>query len=188
MLTDDQKMYLLRIARASLEAAVEGGQAPDVHTEDAALLEERGAFVTLKRGGELRGCLGYVEGIEPLIQAVAENAAAAAERDPRFSPVRPAELPGILIEVSALTPLKLVENPEAEVEVGTHGLMVCLGPNRGLLLPQVPEEWGWEREEFLQHTCQKAGLAPDEWHNPSAEIYSFEAEVFGEEDYPELMP
>lgn len=187
MLNDDQKKHLLRIARASVEAAVRGSARPDLHTQDPDLLEERGAFVTLKSHGDLRGCLGYVEGIEPLIEAVAENAEAAALRDPRFTPVRAGELEGILIEVSALTPLKLVENPET-VEVGTHGLMVCLGPNRGLLLPQVPEEWGWDREQFLQQTCRKAGLAPDEWNNPQAELYSFEAEVFGEEDYPELLP
>ena len=187
MLNDEQKQYLLRIARATVEAAVTGGERSDLHTEDPALLEKRGAFVTLKHGGDLRGCLGYVEGIEPLIEAVAENAEAAALRDPRFAPVRASELPGILIEVSALTPLQLVEDPEA-VEVGAHGLMVCLGPNRGLLLPQVAEEWGWDREQFLQQTCRKAGLAPDEWNSPRAELYSFEAEVFGEEDYPELLP
>jgi len=187
MLTDDQKKYLLRIARASVEAAVTHSGRPDLHTKDPALLEDRGAFVTLKRGGDLRGCLGYVEGIEPLIEAVADNAEAAALRDPRFAPVRASELPEITIEVSALTPLQRVEDPET-IEVGAHGLMVCLGPNRGLLLPQVPEEWGWDREQFLQQTCRKAGLAPDEWQSSQAELFSFEAEVFGEEDYPELLP
>jgi AmmeMemoRadiSam system protein A len=187
MLNDEEKKYLLRIARASVEAAVAGSAAPDLHTTDQALLEDRGAFVTLKRGGELRGCLGYVEGSEPLIRAVAENAAAAALRDTRFTPVRASELAEISIEVSALTPLKLVEDADA-IEVGQHGLMICLGPNRGLLLPQVGEEWGWDREQFLAQTCNKAGLAPDEWHNPQAQLFSFEAEVFGEADYPELMP
>jgi AmmeMemoRadiSam system protein A len=153
---------------------------PDTHTEDPALLEERGAFVTLKREGQLRGCLGYVEGIMPLIEAVAENAGAAALRDPRFPEVRPEELPQIKLEVSALTPLVLVENTD-DIEVGSHGLMVCLGPNRGLLLPQVPEEYGWEREEFLSQTCRKAGLPAGAWKGPTTDIYSFEAEVFGEE-------
>jgi AmmeMemoRadiSam system protein A len=180
MLTDEQKQVLLKVARASLEAAVRGEAPPDTGTEDLALLEERGAFVTLKRGGQLRGCLGYVEGIMPLIEAVAENAAAAALRDPRFPPVRPDELPQIKIEVSALTPLAPVENPD-DIQVGCHGLMVCLGPNRGLLLPQVPEEYGWEREEFLAHTCRKAGLPPDSWRDPAAQLFCFQAEVFGEE-------
>lgn len=180
MLSDDQKKHLLRIARQSMEAAVTGSRGPDLRTQDPALLEKRGAFVTLKRHGQLRGCLGYVEGIMPLIEAVAENAAAAALRDPRFPPVRASELPEITIEVSALTPLVRVEDPE-QVEVGRHGLMVCLGPNRGLLLPQVPGEFGWQREQFLAHTCLKAGLPPDSWRNPAAELYSFEAEVFGEE-------
>ena len=179
MLTDAQKQVLLGIARAAMEAAVKGEAAPDTSTEDPALLEERGAFVTLKREGQLRGCLGYVEGIMPLIEAVAENAAAAALRDPRFPPVRPAELGEIKLEVSALTPLKPVENTD-EIEVGAHGLLVCLGPNRGLLLPQVPEEYGWQREEFLSQTCRKAGLPAGSWKDPSTDIYSFEAEVFGE--------
>jgi AmmeMemoRadiSam system protein A len=183
MLTEDQKQQLLRIARAAVEAAVTGSAPPDLDTDDPALLEERGAFVTLKRGGDLRGCLGYVEGIEPLIQAVADNAAAAALRDPRFTPVRASELSEITLEVSALTPLRLVEDPEA-ITVGEHGLMICLGPNRGLLLPQVPGEWGWDREQFLSQTCHKAGLAPDEWNNPQAQLFSFEAEVFAEADYP----
>ncbi len=180
MLTEAQKQVLIQVARASLEAAVQGQPPPELRTDDPALLEKRGAFVTLKRQGQLRGCLGYVEGIVPLIEAVAENAAAAALRDPRFPPVRPNELPEIKLEISALTPLVPVEDPE-DIQVGSHGLMVCLGPNRGLLLPQVPEEWGWEREEFLAQTCRKAGLSPGSWKDPAAELYSFEAEVFGEE-------
>lgn len=180
MLTDEQKQVLLRVARASLEAAVKNLAPPKVDTDDPALLEKRGAFVTLKRQGQLRGCLGYVEGILPLIEAVAENAAAAALRDPRFPPVRPNELPEIKVEISALTPLVRVENPE-DIQVGCHGLMVCLGPNRGLLLPQVPGEWGWGREEFLAQTCRKAGLSPGSWKDPAAELYCFEAEVFGED-------
>jgi AmmeMemoRadiSam system protein A len=179
MLTDAEKQVLLQVARASVEAAVRGEAGPDLHSDDPALLEERGAFVTLKRDGQLRGCLGYVEGVMPLIEAVAENAAAAALRDPRFPPVRPAELPELKLEISALTPLVPVEDTD-DIQVGTHGLMVCLGPNRGLLLPQVPEEYGWEREEFLSQTCRKAGLGPGDWKNDAAQMFSFEAEVFGE--------
>ncbi|HEY3397683.1 MAG TPA: AmmeMemoRadiSam system protein A [Armatimonadota bacterium] len=181
MLTDEQKQILLQVARQSLEAAVNDAPPPVFPTDDPALLEERGAFVTLKRQGQLRGCLGYVEGIKPLIEAIADNAAASALRDPRFGPVRPAELPEIHIEVSALTPLVHVENPDA-VEVGKHGLMVCLGANRGLLLPQVPVEECWDREQFLSYTCHKAGLSPQDWQDPAAQLYSFEAEVFGENE------
>lgn len=180
MLTDAQKQQLLQVAHAALEAVVQGQRLPEPHTDDPALLEERGAFVTLKRHGELRGCLGYVEGIMPLIEAVAENAAAAATRDPRFLPVRTEELPEIAIEISALTPLEPVVDPE-HVEVGADGLMICLGPQRGLLLPQVPSEQGWDREQFLEHTCRKAGLPPETWQDPSAELFSFRAEVFGDE-------
>jgi AmmeMemoRadiSam system protein A len=181
MLSEAQKRRLLEVARAGVVAAVTGGEPPDVETGDPQLLEERGAFVTLHRKGQLRGCLGYVEGIMPLIEAVAENAAAAALRDPRFMPVTATELPEIDIEISALTPLQPVENTE-DIQVGSHGLMVCLGPNRGLLLPQVAEELGWDREQFLSQTCAKAGLGPGSWQSPEAQLFSFEAEVFGEKE------
>ncbi len=115
------------------------------------------AFVTLKKAGQLRGCIGYIEPHAPLIEAVADNAQSAALRDPRFAPVTPEELPDISIEVSALTPLEPVADVE-EIEIGRHGLVISQGPNHGLLLPQVPVEWGWDREEFLEHTCLKAGL------------------------------
>ena len=181
MLNDEQKRRLLNVARQSLEATVRDRPAPDLATDDPALLENRGAFVTLRHGNELRGCLGYVEGIMPLIEAVAENAAAAARRDPRFSPVRPDELPHLTLEISALTPLAAVQDP-ADITAGQHGLMICLGPNRGLLLPQVATEYDWDRDQFLAHTCLKVGLPPDSWRDPSAQLYSFQAEVFGEKD------
>ena len=181
MLSEEQKRSLMQVARESLRAAVTGAPPPDITTDDPALLEPRGAFVTLKTHGQLRGCIGYVEPRVPLIEAVADNARSAALHDPRFTRVLPEELPDIEIEISALTPLRPVKSAE-EIEVGRHGLMICCGFNRGLLLPQVPVEWGWDREEFLEHTCLKAGLDPDSWRRPEAELLCFEAEVFGEEE------
>ncbi|MCK4323969.1 MAG: AmmeMemoRadiSam system protein A [Armatimonadetes bacterium] len=179
MLSYEQKRRLLEVARQSLHAAVAGGPPPDLATDDPDLLELRGAFVTLKTGGQLRGCIGYVEPRVTLIEAVADNARSAALHDPRFTPVAPEELPEIELDISALTPLEPVHDVE-QVEVGRHGLMISCGPARGLLLPQVPVEWGWDREEFLEHTCLKAGLPPDAWRREDAELLCFEAEVFSE--------
>ncbi len=181
MLSDQQKRQLLRVARQALEAAVGSGCAPDLVTGDPDLMEPRGAFVTLKQQGQLRGCIGYVQPRLPLIQAVADNAQSAALHDPRFPPVTAAELDDIDIEISALTPLEPVSQVE-EIEIGRHGLMISCGANRGLLLPQVPVEWGWNRDEFLAHTCHKAGLPPDAWQRQDAELLWFEAEVFGEQE------
>ncbi len=180
MLSDQQKRRLIEVARQSLHAAVAGGPPPDLQTDDPQLLEPRGAFVTLKKAGQLRGCIGYIEPRVPLIEAVADNAESAALHDPRFTPVTSEELPDIELEISALTPLVPVTDVE-EIEVGRHGLVISRGPYRGLLLPQVPVEWGWDREEFLEHTCLKAGLPADAWRREDAELVSFEAEVFSEE-------
>ncbi len=146
MLSVDQKRRLMEVARQALHAAVAGEPAPNLSTNDPELLKPRGAFVTLKKAGQLRGCIGYIEPRVPLIEAVADNARSAALHDPRFPPVTPQELPDISIEISALTPLEPVADVE-EIEVGRHGLVISRGPYRGLLLPQVPVEWGWDREE-----------------------------------------
>lgn len=180
MLSGAHKQKLLEVARASLYHAVAGEPAPDLSTDDPVLLEPRGAFVTLEIGGQLRGCIGHVVAMVPLIESVAENAQAAALQDPRFPPVTPSELDSIEIEISALTPMQLVEDAN-DIEVGRHGLMISKGYQRGLLLPQVPVEWGWDRDEFLAHTCLKAGLPPDAWCG-ECKLESFEAEVFGETD------
>jgi len=181
MLNEEQKRRLIDIARQTLTAAVAHEPAPDLATDDPALLEPRGAFVTLKKAGQLRGCIGYIEPRVSLIEAVANNAQSAALRDPRFTPVTPQELADISIEISALTPLEPVADVE-DIEVGRHGLVISRGPHRGLLLPQVPVEWGWDREEFLQQTCHKAGLPPEAWKQNDTELLSFEAEVFSESD------
>jgi AmmeMemoRadiSam system protein A len=139
----------------------------------------RGAFVTLKtrKNRKLRGCIGTVEAIWPAWQAVREMAVAAAERDPRFSPVRPDELDGLDLEVSLLDPMEPVDDLE-RIEIGRHGLCIRRGFANGLLLPQVPVEQGWDRETFLRHVCRKAGLPEDAWRDDDVDLRSFEAEVF----------
>jgi len=180
MLNEQQRKVLLKVAREAVEAAAENvPYAPE--TDDAVLREIGAAFVTLRAPrGDLRGCIGTVEPKDPLIENVANMARAAAREDPRFQPVEAAEVPDLKIEISLLTPPKRVADVE-EIEVGTHGLIMEQGPQRGLLLPQVPVEWHWDREQFLDHTCPKAGLPKGCWRT-GANIYSFTAEVFGEED------
>jgi AmmeMemoRadiSam system protein A len=139
----------------------------------------RGAFVTLKTSGRLRGCIGHIEGSQPLRQTIEAMANAAAFQDPRFHPLTADEVPSLSIEISILTPLVQITEPE-EIEVGKHGLVIESGYNRGLLLPQVAVEYNWNKTVFLEHTCQKAGLPADAWQEPETRIYLFSAEVFGE--------
>jgi AmmeMemoRadiSam system protein A len=142
----------------------------------------RGAFVTLSgKDGELRGCIGTILPVGPLDETVVRMAIAAAVEDPRFHPVTPHELEGLHLEISALTVPEPVSDLEA-IEVGRHGLIVTRGYSKGLLLPQVAPEWGWDRLQFLQHTCLKAGLPGDAWKDPKTRIEWFEAEVWGEEE------
>lgn len=180
MLNHEQRARLLSVARASLRHAVGKGPAPDLTTDDPELTRESGAFVTLEMGGQLRGCIGYIEPIAPLIETVSRMARAAALEDPRFDPVVAAEEPRITIEISVMSPIEPVPDLNL-IEVGRHGLVVEQAGRRGLLLPQVPGDWGWNREEFLAHTCMKAGLPPDAYKR-GAKVYWFEAEVFGEEE------
>jgi AmmeMemoRadiSam system protein A len=177
-LTEEERKTLLSLARRRLEEGVCGVVAPkEVVGLSSALLESRGAFVTLHRGGELRGCIGYIQTSKPLYETVRECAAAAALADPRFAPVTPDEVPSLHIEISVLsTPLEIA--PE-QVVIGEHGLIITQGRRRGLLLPQVPVTWDWDRERFLQETCIKAGLPKDAWQK-GARIEAFTAEVFEE--------
>jgi len=146
----------------------------------------QGAFVSLHRGRELRGCVGFPEPTRPLVEAVMENAIGAAGRDPRFPPVMPAELPEIVIEVSALGVMGRVQ--PAEVETGRHGLMVEYQGRRGLLLPQVAVEHGWSRTDLLRQVCIKAGLADDVWQRPETRLYGFTAQVFTDSTWPVETP
>jgi AmmeMemoRadiSam system protein A len=170
---------LLRIARETLRAAVEDGRTYEPPRPDAAeLLEERGVFVTLKRHGMLRGCIGYVLPTVPLYLAVRDMAINSALRDPRFPPVAPAELPGLYIEISIMTLLQPVEDPN-EIVVGEDGLVIEAGGQSGLLLPQVAPEQGWNREQFLKGVCMKAGLPPDAYTWEDAKLQKFQAHIFG---------
>ncbi len=172
----DDRQTLLRIAHESVLSALTDKALPQ--TPSSPLLSEfRGVFTTLYLHGSLRGCVGYALPVAPLYLAVAETARAAAFEDTRFSPVTMAEAPELGVSLSILSPLSPIR-PE-DVEAGRHGLVVSLGANRGLLLPQVPVEYGWDRETFLQQTCHKAGLPSDAWRR-GAVLESFTAEVFGD--------
>jgi len=178
-LTAEERRALLRAARESIAAHFQRRQ-PQLPPATGALAENRGAFVTLhRRDGELRGCVGMMLADRPLLDTVARMAVASATEDGRFEPVTGAELPGLTIEISALGPLDPIR-PE-QVEVGRHGLLVSYAGRRGVLLPQVPVEHGWDRETFLCHTCRKAGLPADTWQKPGVELLGFTATVFGEE-------
>nr|MBP7886610.1 AmmeMemoRadiSam system protein A [Candidatus Neomarinimicrobiota bacterium] len=141
---------------------------------------KRGAFVTLEKHHELRGCIGYILPIYPLYKTVIEMAKAAALDDPRFPPVSPSELKDITVEISVLTVPQKISDP-SEIEVGKHGIIIKRGFNQGLLLPQVATDYGWDRETFLEHTCLKAGLPRDAWQDKNTEIQIFSAQVFNRE-------
>lgn len=188
MLSDAEKQLLLAIARKSVEDRVRYNRRYDARLDPAFpgftdnLEAPCGAFVTFRKQGDLRGCIGYVEGVKPLYEAVQEMAVAAAIHDPRFPPVRMEELRELDLEISALSPLKEIESLR-EVEVGMHGMLIRKGMNSGLLLPQVATEHGWGIEEFARNTCYKAGLNPEAWKrhrkDPDMKIFIFSAEVFG---------
>jgi AmmeMemoRadiSam system protein A len=178
-LTREQERALLGLARRAIENHFAAGGRLRLEDRNPAFKEKQGAFVTLKAGGELRGCVGYPLPYKPLDETVAEMAVAAASQDYRFESLTPEELARTTIEISVLTVPKPVGSPD-EVEVGRHGIVVSKGSRRGLLLPQVPDEYGWSREEYLRHGCLKAGLLPDEWKK-GARIEVFEARVFSEE-------
>ena len=180
-LNKEEKQKLMAIARASIIEAVTGKRQPDIEVTEPRLKEDCGAFVTIKKHTELRGCIGYIIAVKPLHETVKDVAKSAAISDFRFSPVSKEELDEIELEISALTPLKKIQSVE-EIEVGKHGLYMKRGFNSGILLPQVPTEYGWDRETFLEHTCRKAGLPTNAWKDSSTEISIFSAEVFSEKD------
>lgn len=177
-LSPEERRELLAIARRAAESYVSRAEVPGESPASSRLKEPGAAFVTLTSRGRLRGCIGYTEAVAPLYRTVQECAVAAATEDPRFPPVTPRELPELRIEISVLSPLFPIR-PE-DVRVGTHGLMIRKGNLRGLLLPQVPVEFGWDRETFLDQVCIKAGLSRGSWRR-GGELYAFTAEVFGEE-------
>lgn len=171
----------LNAIRATLESVLKGGSIPTVDLSHSRFAEHCGVFVTLKKDGELRGCIGLVEGRQPLGKGIQEMAVAAATEDPRFNPVTFEELKEISIEVSILSPMIPVSDV-SEIKVGRDGLLLKKFPNSGLLLPQVATEWGWDRDEFLKNLCMKAGLPPGSHIQPGAKLFRFTAEVFGEHE------
>ncbi len=172
-----ERDLLRTTARRSLDSAVKGAPLSCPEAPTKSLREKRGAFVTLRKNGELRGCIGYIRPYKPLIDAVWEMAESAALRDTRFIPVEPSEVDDLDIEITVLSPLQKVASPN-EVLVGRHGLLITRGYRSGVLLPQVPIESDWDRETFLSQTCIKAGLPPDAWQEPDTVLEIFTAEVF----------
>jgi AmmeMemoRadiSam system protein A len=177
-LTDSERQRLLDLARGAVEEAVRRGKISEVVETAEALQAPCGAFVTLHLGERLRGCIGHVVTTKPLYLTVRACALAAAFEDPRFDPVTAAELPGLALEISILSPLEDIA--AREVEIGRHGLLISRGVRRGLLLPQVAVECKWNREQFLEATCLKAGLPADAWREGSR-IQAFTAQVLKED-------
>ncbi len=172
----EERVLLLRLAHESIIAMLEGREI-SLAPPTSHLAEPRGAFTTLYYRGILRGCVGYVAPVAPLYHTVAESARGAAFEDSRFAPVTLKETLELEVSLSILSRLEPIQ-PE-EVEIGRHGLVISLGANRGLLLPQVPIEHAWDRTTFLEQTCKKAGLPPNAWQT-GARLEAFTAEAFGD--------
>jgi AmmeMemoRadiSam system protein A len=183
-LTEDNQQLLLQIARNAVLSYL-SGQPPRLPGVPAGMLTEpHGVFVSIHeahKGGQLRGCIGNVYPAGPLYRTAAECAIAAAVGDPRFMPLMMAELPEVEFEISVLSSMVRTQDFR-EIEVGTHGLLISKRDAHGLLLPQVATMYGWDRERFLQETCKKAGLSPDDWKE-DATIQHFTALVFGERQF-----
>ena len=179
-LTKEQQKMLLNLARSAIREVLEETKERKTAILDPVFREKRGAFVTLKVEGRLRGCIGYPLPNKPLQETVSEMAVAAASQDYRFKSLGREELPHTRIEISILSLPSEVKDP-AQIEVGRHGLIISKGLAKGLLLPQVPVEYGWDRETYLRHACLKAGLDENEWKK-GVTIEVFTAQVFSEED------
>jgi len=187
LLSLEEGSFLVKLARTAIEKFLtEGVKITPPPQTPQRLFEERGVFVTLKQfpSGELRGCIGYPEPIMPLVLATIDAAISAATKDPRFYPLTPQELDSVTVEVTVLTPPEPIDVPPQQlpraIKVGRDGLIVRCGLASGLLLPQVPVEWGWNEEEFLSQTCVKAGLPPNCWLDPRCKFYKFQGQIFTE--------
>ena len=189
--SDENGTYLVKLARQTVEGYVTKKTKPEVPDDvPKALTAKSGVFVTLNsitgEHVELRGCIGRPYPTQPLVEATIDSAVDASTNDPRFPPVAQRELDSILVELSILTPPKRINWSKPQelmdhVKIGRDGLIASRGMWRGLLLPQVPVEWGWNTKQFLEHTCNKAGLPLDAWKDTKTEFMSFQAEIFGEE-------
>lgn len=181
ILNQQEKTFLLEVARRSIEAVVNKESIPPLDPPTDRLKEPRGVFVTLTKGGMLRGCIGYIQAIKPLATSVSEMAISAAINDPRFPPVSAKETEKLRIEISVLTPLERIDDPEV-VQVGRDGIYIKKGMFSGLLLPQVATEQGWDRTTFLEQTCYKAGLPSNAYKEADTEIFIFQALIFNEDE------
>ena len=177
--SEADRRTLLELARHAVVEAVSRQQLPVQIPKEGVLAERSGVFVTLHVRGRLRGCIGVIEGQEPLGEAIVRCAASAALQDPRFSPLGAEELGELLIEISILSPPAPIQ-PDS-IEIGNHGLLISRGAQRGLLLPQVATEHRLSREQFLEETCRKAGLAREAWREPGTLVFAFTCEVFSED-------
>jgi len=177
----EEQGKLLRWARTTIEAAVRGEELPAISRDELTgnLEAPHGAFVTLKKAGELRGCIGKMDFERPLWRNVMDAAVASALEDPRFAPVTPAELPELRLEISVLEPPHAIASA-AEFDAKRHGIIVEKGYRHALLLPKVAEEYGWDEAQVLDCLCRKAGLAPDAWRDADARLSVFTAFDFGE--------
>jgi AmmeMemoRadiSam system protein B/AmmeMemoRadiSam system protein A len=176
-LTSEEKAYLKRVASETIEARLQGKQTPVFEPITPTMTEPRGAFVTIHKHGQLRGCIGHMIAHYPLIETVSKMAIAAAFEDPRFKPVDSSEFSELDFEISVLTPMKKISDV-SEIEVGKHGIYIKKGYASGVLLPQVATEHGWDRDTFLEHTCRKAGLPLNAWKEKGVDIYIFSADIF----------
>jgi len=180
MLSADSRRELLSFARRTIAARLSGTPPPPPPSGDPLFREKRGVFVTLRKAGELRGCIGYIEPVAPLAEAVRRMAVESATGDPRFPPVTADELASLSLEISVLTVPRRVGGAE-EIVMKRDGVIVKRGGRQGVFLPQVADETGWSREEFLSALCaHKAGLPADAWRDPSTHLLTFQAEVFSE--------
>jgi len=182
-LADDEKRELLRIARATLREHSFSGRIPPGKPHRESLLAPASVFVSLHEGDDLRGCLGIVDEEKPIYRAVQEMAVAAATRDPRFAAIKAEELDDLVIEISVLGPTRRVKSPD-ELVIGTDGVRVEVDGQRGLLLPQVAQDHGWDAPTLLAKTAQKAGLPADAWAADGTQVLAFTAQVFSEKTHP----
>jgi AmmeMemoRadiSam system protein A len=183
-LTEKNRRDLFTLVRSVIEKKLRISPAADESScdfSDPVFSRELGAFVTLHIHGSLRGCIGYIEGVLPLTGTIRELAVSAAFRDPRFNPLSADEYASVDLEISILSPIEPLGS-FADIVIGRDGLIARKRGRSGLLLPQVASEYGWSVEEFLSHTCGKAGLSPDEWRDGSVQFEKFSAYVFGEKD------
>jgi len=180
-LNTEQKSILLNIAEETIESAVTARKVPDFDIKDPVLNQKCGAFVTLHTNHNLRGCIGNISVETPLWKTIKNMSVESALNDPRFLPVSPSELKSIDIEISVLSPLKKITDIK-EIKVGKHGILIKKRFRHGLLLPQVATNYGWDRIQFLEQTCCKAGLHKDCFKENGCEIYIFSATVFSKKD------